>query len=121
VGISQYLSEEELLDPHHESSFQNLKSILEKRYRVLKAGLSQRSPFWTPLPFNSGCFCLLRLKPGLQAEKVRQQLIQDESVGVVSHQEHYLRIAFCSMTESDISFLLQALHRTCEKMLTTHS
>lgn len=121
VGISQYLSEEELLDPHHESSFQNLKSILEKRYRVLKAGLSQGSPFWTPLPFNSGCFCLLRLKPGLQAEKVRQQLIQDESVGVVSHQEHYLRIAFCSMTESDISFLLQALHRTCEKMLITHS
>lgn len=116
VGISQFLSEEELLDPHHESSFQNLKSILEKRYRVLQAGLSQGSPFWTPLPFNSGCFCLLQLKPGLQAEKVRQQLIKDESVGVVSHLDRYLRIAFCSMTEKDISILLQALHRTCEKM-----
>lgn len=116
VGISQFLSEEELLDPHHESSFQNLKSILEKRYRVLQAGLSQGSPFWTPLPFNSGCFCLLQLKPGLQAEKVREQLIKDESVGVVSHLDRYLRIAFCSMTEKDISILLQALHRTCEKM-----
>lgn len=116
VGISQFLSEEELLDPQHESSFQNLKSILEKRYRVLQAGLSQGSPFWTPLPFNSGCFCLLQLKPGLEAEKVRQQLIKDESVGVVSHLDRYLRIAFCSMTEEDISILLQALHRTCEKM-----
>jgi aspartate/methionine/tyrosine aminotransferase len=116
VGISQFLSEEELLDPQHESSFQNLKSILEKRYRVLQAGLSQGSPFWTPLPFNSGCFCLLQLKPGLEAEKVRQQLIKDESVGVVSHLDRYLRIAFCSMTEKDISILLQALHRTCEKM-----
>ncbi|MFM8987142.1 MAG: aminotransferase class I/II-fold pyridoxal phosphate-dependent enzyme [Holophagaceae bacterium] len=116
VGISQFLSEEELLDPQHESSFQNLKSILEKRYRVLQAGLSQGSPFWTPLPFNSGCFCLLQLNPGLQAEKVREQLIKDESVGVVSHLDRYLRIAFCSMTEKDISILLQALHRTCEKM-----
>ncbi len=120
VGISQYLSEEELLDPRHESSFRNLKSILEKRYYLLQEGLSKESPFWTALPFNSGCFCLLRLKSGLQAEKVRQQLIQDESVGVVSHKEHYLRIAFCSMTESDISILLKALHRTCEKILLTH-
>ncbi len=121
VGISQYLSEEELLDPQHDHSFQNLKLILEKRYRVLKEELGTGSPFWTPLPFNSGCFCLLELAHSFNAENVRQELIRGESVGVVSHKERYLRIAFCSMTESDISNLFEALKRTCEKLLRKHS
>ncbi len=64
-------------------------------------------------PFNAGCFCLLELRAGLDAETVRQRLIEEESVGVVSQGGRYLRIAFCSIEETAIIPLIQALDRVC--------
>jgi DNA-binding transcriptional MocR family regulator len=66
-------------------------------------------------PFNAGCFCLLELRAGLDAEAIRQELIHDESVGVVSQGDRYLRIAFCSIEESAIGPLVAALNRVCER------
>ena len=50
----------------------------------IKAALAKPTRNWKVFPFNAGCFCLLELRPGLDAEAVRQRLIQEESVGVVS-------------------------------------
>jgi hypothetical protein len=66
-------------------------------------------------PFNAGCFCLLELRQGLNAEAIRQELIHDESVGVVSQGDRYLRIAFCSLDEAAIVPLVRALDRVCER------
>ena len=116
VGLSQYLVEEELLDPRHDAEFARLRGILETRYRLLKAALSAPTAHWKVFPFNAGCFCLLELREGLDAEAVRQSLIQHESVGVVSQGSRYLRLAFCSLKEDAIEPLVAALSRVCGKM-----
>ena len=116
VGLSQYLMEEELLDPRHDAEFDRLRQILAARYRKLKDLLSKPTPHWTVFPFNAGCFCLLELREGLDAEAVRQALIHDESVGVVSQGSRYLRLAFCSLHDDAIEPLVEALRRVCEKM-----
>jgi len=113
VGISQYLTEEELLDPRHEESFNALLQILDRRYRILKNALSKPTDQWTVYPFNAGCFCLLELREGLGAEDIRQRLITEESVGVVNQSDRHIRLAFCSLKEEAIEPLVQALERVC--------
>ena len=113
VGISQYLMEEELLDPRHDESFRGLLQILERRYRILKNALSKSTDQWTVYPFNAGCFCLLELRNGLHAEEIRQRLISEESVGVVNQSDRHIRLAFCSLKEEAIEPLVEALERVC--------
>jgi aspartate/methionine/tyrosine aminotransferase len=116
VGLSQYLVEEELLDARHDAEFERLRGILEGRYHLLKAAVSQPTDQWTVLPFNAGCFCLLELRAGLDAEAVRQRLIAEESVGVVNHGPRHLRLAFCSLKDDAIAPLVDAIERVCGKM-----
>ncbi len=115
VGISQYLMEEELEDPRHDASFETMRQILERRYRILKDAVSKPTEQWTVYPFNAGCFCLLELRAGLNAEDIRQRLIKDESVGVVNQGDKHIRLAFCSITEEAIEPLVASLERVCEK------
>jgi aspartate/methionine/tyrosine aminotransferase len=114
VGISQYLMEIELLDPRHENEFERLRAIIADRYLVLKSELAKPNRNWESFPFNAGCFCLLKLRDGLKADEVRQRLIHEESVGVVSHGDNFLRIAFCSIDKGDIAQLIESLDRVCE-------
>lgn len=116
VGLSQYLTELELADPRHEAEFERLRSIMEERYHTLKNALLHPTRQWSVMPFNAGCFCLLELREGLNAEEVRQKLITDESVGVVSQGTRYIRIAFCSLDAESIPPLIEALERVCEGM-----
>ncbi len=116
VGLSQVLTEVELADPRHAAEFERVRATLERRCRLLKQALAKPTPHWTVYPFNAGCFCLLRLREGLNAEEVRQRLIREESVGVVSQGAHCIRLAFCSMKEEAIQPLVDALARVCDKM-----
>jgi aspartate/methionine/tyrosine aminotransferase len=115
TGLGQYLMELELADPRHEGEFERLRLLMADRFAALKAALAKPTRNWKVFPFNAGCFCLLELRPGLDAETIRQKLIQEESVGVVSQGDRYLRIAFCSIDEAMIVPLIQALDRVCEK------
>ncbi len=117
VGISQYLMEEELLDPRHEESFESMRQLLGRRYRILKNALSKPTEQWTVYPFNAGCFCLLELRKGLHAEDIRQRLIADESVGVVNQSDKHIRLAFCSLKEAAIEPLVEAMERVCAKII----
>jgi aspartate/methionine/tyrosine aminotransferase len=115
VAISQYLMEIELADERHEAEFEKMRLVLARRYTILKEALAKPVPHWTVFPFNAGCFCLLALRPGLDADAIRQQLIAEESVGVVSHGDTYIRLAFCSMKEEAIVPLIEALERVCAR------
>ena len=76
-------------------------AVLRKRYHALQASLDAAG--LTPWPFNSGCFALVELPPGLDAEAVRQRLVREQSVGVISVPEaRALRVAFCSIEAADI-------------------
>ena len=114
-GLSQHLTEIELADARHEGEFERLRLLLAERFAALKTALAKPTRNWKVFPFNAGCFCLLELRPGLDAEAVRQKLIQEESVGVVSQGDRYLRIAFCSIEESAIVPLIEAMDRACER------
>lgn len=116
VGLSQYLVEIELQDPRHPEEFESMRLVLASRYHRLRQALQKPTRHWTVFPFNAGCFCLLELREGLDAEAVRQRLIHDESVGVVSQGSRCLRLAFCSIKESTIEPLIAALERVCEKL-----
>jgi aspartate/methionine/tyrosine aminotransferase len=115
VGISQALVEVELADPRHEAEFEGLRRIMAGRYQALRTALDPPSRHWKVFPFNAGCFCLLELRPGLNADAIRQQLIREEGVGVVSQGDRYIRIAFCSLREDAIPPLIEALSRVCGK------
>ena len=115
VGLSQYLMEIELADARHEAEFEAMRKVLARRYEVLREALARPSRNWKVFPFNAGCFCLLELREGLDAETVRHQLIAEESVGVVSQGDRYIRLAFCSMKEESIAPLVAALERVCSK------
>jgi len=117
VSISQVLLETELADPRHHSEMERVRLILDERYKALKQALSEPSPHWETLPFNSGCFCLLKLKDGIDAEILRQKLIKEENVGLVSQGKRYIRLAFCSLRKEDIPPLIEALKRACDKTL----
>lgn len=116
VGLSQHLVEIELQDPRHAQEFESMRLVLASRYHRLKQALMKPTRHWKVFPFNAGCFCLLELRDGLDADQVRQRMIHDESVGVVNQGSRYIRLAFCSIKESAIEPLVAALERTCEKM-----
>lgn len=116
VGLSQALTEVELADPRHPAEFERVRATLERRCHQLKAALAKPTRHWRVFPFNAGCFCLLELREGLRAEEVRQRMIREESVGVVSQGERCIRLAFCSLKEEAIQPLVEALERVCERM-----
>lgn len=93
-----------LLSPSINEEIEVLRTTLARRYhrvksatdRLIEAGIH-------PLPFNSGCFALLRIPTQLDAHAIRKQLIRESSVGFVAlPQHHALRIAYCSMSEDQI-------------------
>lgn len=94
-----------------------VRRLLAGRYRVLRDALERCDPdLLQPLPFNSGCFALVELgeRPraaGLTADRVRRHLIEAEDTGVVSIDEHYLRIAHCSVDEADLPELVRRVER----------
>ena len=65
------------------------------------------------MPCNAGAFALVELAPELEvsAEQVRRHLLADESTGLIAIGERYLRIAFCSVAEDDLTELVARLER----------
>jgi aspartate/methionine/tyrosine aminotransferase len=96
---------------------ERVRRLLAERYRVLRDALAKCDPtLLRPLPFNSGCFALVELgeRPravGLTADTVRHHLLDAEDTGVVAIDEHFLRIAHCSVEEADLPELVRRVER----------
>ncbi len=84
--------------------------VLRRRYWALKTSLDASGlPYY---PFNSGCFCLLPLPAGMDAEDTRKRLIAEQSVGVVRVASvNALRVAFCGIEAEDIPDLVERIAR----------
>ncbi|MCB1036909.1 MAG: aminotransferase class I/II-fold pyridoxal phosphate-dependent enzyme, partial [Acidobacteria bacterium] len=77
-----------------------IRQRLARRYQVLKGLTADLDrDLLDPQPFNSGCFTLLELGPGVgvNAETVRRHLLEHHSTGLISVGERYIRIAHCSV------------------------
>ncbi len=114
VAASQAVLLEALRDEKAAAHVEAVRALLAGRYRVLEAALaaSDRELF-TPLPFNSGCFALLELSErlGTSADAARKRLLAEESTGLVSVGERFLRIAFCSVDEAALPELVRRIER----------
>ena len=93
-----------------EEEVAEIRSVLGRRYRALRRALDgASSQLVRPLPFNSGCFALLELPEGVDAEAVRLRLLADFDTGVVSSPPRYVRIAYCSVAEDAIPELVKRI------------
>jgi aspartate/methionine/tyrosine aminotransferase len=89
-----------------------LKSRYSKVQEVLQSNKIKYSEFFSPLPFNSGYFMCVQLKKGIDAEKIRQELLNRHSTGVIAI-GNLIRIAFSSVAEKDIPALFENLYHVC--------
>ena len=70
------------------------RKILERRYKLVRDFVStHESKFIKPLPFNSGYFMSFDTM-SIDAEKLRQKLLNDRGIGTISIDVKTLRVAF---------------------------
>ena len=107
ISNASHLSQSIVLKSMQSESFQAEKAekfeILKKRAMRVKEVLSQPKfkEAWEVYPFNSGYFMCLKLN-SVNAEDLRQHILDKYGVGLISIGEENLRIAFSCTEEKDI-------------------
>ena len=106
-------------------AFQNLETeaqkaeyrkVLEKRYKLVKNFVNtHKSDEVIPLPFNSGYFMSFSTKT-VDAELLRQTLLNESGIGTISIDSRTLRVAFSSLEEDKIPVVYKAIYETAEKL-----
>lgn len=103
-----------LRDPNLAGQEEEVKGVLKRRYTALQGALAESGV--DALPFNSGCFALLPLRADQNAQEVRRRLIAEQSTGVIAvESDNALRVAFCSIDESDIPDLVARIARVLHR------
>ena len=91
---------------------QNVIDVLARRANLLRTLLAEaRLPQLKPLPFNAGFFCFCDVD-GISAEALADHLMTRYRTAVVpteSGKVNGIRIAFCSVPETQIPALVQAV------------
>jgi aspartate/methionine/tyrosine aminotransferase len=86
------------------------KVAILKRRSAITAGECRKPEYadcWDVYPFNSGYFMCLKVK-GVEAEAVRQKLLEAHGVGAIALGRTELRIAFSCLTEAQIPGVFSA-------------
>ena len=101
---STYSEEKEQKYDLMKSRYDEVKKVLEddKYKEVFKA-----------LPYNSGYFMCIKLKDGLDAEKVRQTLLSKYDTGIIA-MHPIIRIAFSAVAKEDVEELFNNIYNACK-------
>lgn len=92
------------------------RKILERRYKLVREFVStHESKFIKPLPFNSGYFMSFDTMD-IDAEKLRQKLLNDRGIGTISIDAKTLRVAFSSLDEEKINIVYQAIYDVADEL-----
>lgn len=91
--------------------------ILKQRALEVKRVLSnpKYNDTWTVYPFNSGYFMCLQLKT-VEAEPLRQYLLKQYGVGIISINETDIRIAFSCLELDQIADLFDILYKAIKEL-----
>ena len=101
-----------------EREVEAVRLLLAGRYRALKGALAGADPALVATqPFNSGCFALVELPAGLDANRVRRHLLEHHSTGLISIEPRFLRIAHCSVDAAALPELVRRLERGVAELL----
>jgi aspartate/methionine/tyrosine aminotransferase len=108
---AQYLMLKALEDSRTPGEKDTYRDMLQRRYNLVKDFVNaNQSPVLQALPFNSGYFMSFRCE--VDAEALRQKLLQKHGIGVVSLGERYLRVAFSSIDEEKIAEVYEKIYET---------
>ena len=116
--LSQSLVDKALASPEIDAERQQkcelLRARAERVYEVARDPRFQES--WEVYPFNSGYFMCVRAK-GVEAERVRLQLLDRYGIGLIAAGGSDLRIAFSCLHVDDVEPLFEALHRAIQELV----
>jgi len=117
ANISQSLLLEAFNSPEYSAQKAAKFNIMKQRYDAVKAALTEEkyNEYFTALPYNSGYFMCVKLKEGLEGEKMRKLLIEKYSIGVIAL-GNLLRIAFSAVAAKDIKDLFEGIYSACKEL-----
>ena len=101
------------IDAERAQKLETLRARAEKVYEVANAPRFAES--WDVYPFNSGYFMCVAVK-GVEAEKVRLQLLDTYGIGVIATGPTDIRIAFSCLEVGGVEPLFEDLHKAIQDM-----
>ena len=115
ANISQSLLLNAFSSPTYSEEKAQKYNIMKARYDAVKEALKDEkyTEYFKALPYNSGYFMCVQLKEGMEAEKVRQILIEKYSIGLIALGS-ILRIAFSAVAASDIKSMFEGIYSACK-------
>ncbi len=115
--VSQTLILEAMKAPGHAEqkrhNYETLKARALKTKRI--ASDARYAKLWEVYPSHAGYFICLNLKSG-NAEMVRQQLLEEYSIGTIALGETELRVAYSCLEESDIEKVFEVVAQVIEAL-----
>jgi aspartate/methionine/tyrosine aminotransferase len=110
--LSQALVEKSLASPEIEAERAQKCAVLDARAQEVNrvARKPEYSSSWDVYPFNSGYFMLIKLK-GVNANTLREHLLDAHQVGLISTAEADLRIAFSCLEVEQVESLFATIHQ----------
>lgn len=113
-NLSQSLLLNAFESPEYESEKKAKYEILKTRYDKVKEALSNEkyAKYFKAYPFNSGYFMCVKLKEGLDGEKIRKILLDKYDTGLINL-NNVFRLAFSSVSADDIPQLFENIYLAC--------
>ena len=120
ISNDSNLSQSLVFNAFSSSTYQEEKKekyeLLKSRYDEVKKVLEENKEYgelFTPLPYNSGYFMCIQVKEGIDAEKVRQILLEKYDTGIIAIPP-IIRVAFSAVAEKDTAELFDNIYKACK-------
>ena len=92
---------------------ETLRARAERVYEI--ANLPRYRESWDVYPFNSGYFMCVKVK-GVDAERLRVDLLDRHGVGLISTSASDIRVAFSCLEVDEVEPLFEALHEAIQQL-----
>jgi aspartate/methionine/tyrosine aminotransferase len=114
---AQYLMLKTSKDPRTAKAKEQNFIALKQRYETVKQFIAENELPSTlaPLPFNSGYFMSFRCI-GIEAETLRQDLLNNYGIGTIAIGKNYLRVAFSSIDLELIPQVYKTIYETASAL-----
>lgn len=116
--VSQSMLLQSYQNPAYETEKLSKFTLLQQRFSQVKNLLESHIEYleyYTALPFNSGYFMCVRPAPDLDAETIREVLLNEYGVGLIQV-NGLLRVAFSSTPTDKLPIVFDSLYHACKKI-----
>lgn len=114
--ISQSILLKALNSPTYTTEKTEKYQILRSRFAEIQTILEEPKyqEFFTPLPHNSGYFMCIKLREDLNAEEIRQILLQNYQTGLIAIND-LLRVSYSSVSQNDLKIIFENIYSACQE------